>query len=117
MLTDRRRLAGEERMHSDLEAIVAADEEARSRIQLAETSRDRDLDAARAARDAAVEARRNAAQEALDHELRTIRDEGDRRLAELRAQQQAFLAAVSAAAETKFDEAVAAYVRIVGGAA
>jgi hypothetical protein len=102
-------------MTPELEAIAAADEEARSRASLAETRREREIAGARAARDAAIQARRDAAQQALDGELRAIAADGERRIAEMKAQQASFLAALAAAGEAKFHEAVAAYARIVGG--
>jgi hypothetical protein len=102
-------------MTPELEAIAAADEEARSRVGLAEARREREVASARAARDAAISRRRTAAQEALDGELRAILDDGERRIAEVKAQQDAFLASLAAAGETKFEAAVAAYARIVGG--
>ena len=57
-------------MHLDLDAIVAADEEARSRVTVAEQRHERDAAAARAARDAAITARSAAASE-----LRALLDE------------------------------------------
>jgi len=102
-------------MTREIEAVAAADEEARSRVSLAEARRERELAAARAARDAEVRARRDAAQQALDRELRAIADDGERRGAAIKSQQASFLAALAAAGEAKFGEAVAAYARIVGG--
>ncbi|HEX6642665.1 MAG TPA: hypothetical protein VF215_16215 [Thermoanaerobaculia bacterium] len=100
-------------MHADLERIVSADEEARSRVALAEQRRERELTAERAARDAAIEARRREVQDALDRELQAIRSEGDAHVAELRRQHQQYLATLTAAGERRFDEAVALYRRIV----
>lgn len=100
-------------MHADLERIVSADEEARSRVALAERGRERELTAERAARDAAVDARRREAQEALEQELRAIRSEGDGQVAALQRQQEEYRATLTAAGERRFDEAVALYRRIV----
>ena len=100
-------------MHADLERIVSADEEARSRVTLAEQRRERELTAERAARDAAVDARRREAQEALERELQAIRSEGDARIAALQRQQEQYLATLTAAGQRRFDEAVALYLRIV----
>lgn len=102
-------------MTTEIEAVAAADEEARSRLALAVAARERDVAGARAARDAAIAARRDAEEQALDRELRAIADDGEQRLAAMKAQQTSFRAALAAAGETKFDEAVAAYARIVGG--
>jgi len=101
-------------MHTDLESIVAADEEARARVKTAEERRDRTLASARASRDASIEARRNAERDALDKELRSIREEGERRVEELRGQQQTYLKSLAEGGERNFDAAVAAYLRIVG---
>jgi hypothetical protein len=100
-------------VHADLERIVSADEEARSRVALAEQRQERELTAERAARDAAIEARRRDVQDALDRELQAIRSEGDAHVAELRRQHQQYLATLTAAGERRFDEAVALYRRIV----
>lgn len=100
-------------MHADLERIVSADEEGRSRVALAERRRQHELTAERAARDAAVDARRREVQEALDQELQAIRSEGDVRVAALQHQQEQYLATLAAAGERRFDEAVALYRRIV----
>jgi hypothetical protein len=100
-------------MHPDLEAIVAADEEARSRVSLAEQRQERAVTAARNERDASLAAREAQARSALEHELEVIRAEGDARLADLRRQQEAFRATLAHAAEQKFDDAVALFLRIV----
>jgi len=100
-------------VHADLERIVSADEEARSRVALAEQRRERELTAERAARDAAVETRRREAQEALERELQAIRSEGDVQVAALRRQQEEYLAALTIVGERRFEEAVALYRRIV----
>lgn len=100
-------------MHADLERIVSADEEARSRVALAEQRRERELTAERAARDAAVDARRREAQEALEQDLQAIRSEGDGQVAALQRQQEEYRATLTAAGERRFDEAVALYRRIV----
>lgn len=102
-------------MHADLETVLQADEEARARVALAEERRTRGVAEAVAARDAAVDARRRAARAALDEELHAIRSDGDRRVQELATQQEEFLAAVRRAADTKIDDGIAAYLRIVGG--
>ena len=100
-------------MHADLERIVSADEEARSRVELAEQRRERELTAERAARDAAIDGRRREAQEALERELQAIRSEGDAQVAALQRRQEQYLAALTAAGERRFDEAVTLYRRIV----
>lgn len=100
-------------MHADLEKIVSADEEARSRVALAEQRRERELTAERAARDAAIDGRRRDAQEALERELQAIRSEGDALIATLQRQQEQYLLTLTAAGERRFDEAVALYRRIV----
>lgn len=100
-------------MHPDLEAIVSADEEARSRVTLAETRRDRDVLAARTARDAAAAAELREASDVLDREIAVIRADGDARIAELHRQQEQYLASLAAAGERKFDDAVALVLRMV----
>jgi thioesterase domain-containing protein len=100
-------------MHPDLETIIAADEEARARVSLAEERRGRELAAAGAAGDADIERRRAAAREALDRELDAIARDGEARLAALREQQQAYLLRLAAAGDARFAEAVAIYRRTV----
>lgn len=100
-------------MHADLEAIVAADEECRSRVTLAEQRRERGLGSARADRDAAIAQRTAAAREAFDSELQSIRSSGDARLRALQEQQTQYLAALHETGEKHFDEAVRLYLRIV----
>jgi hypothetical protein len=102
-------------MHSDLELIVSADEEARARVALEEQRRQREVTAARTEHDAAIGARRKEASDALEREIQAIRDDGDRRVAVLQRQQEEYLASLAAAGERKFDEAVAVYQRIVCG--
>jgi vacuolar-type H+-ATPase subunit H len=100
-------------VHADLERIVSADEEARSRVALAEQRRERELTTGRTGRDASIEARRREAHEALDRELQAIRSEGDARVDELRRQQEQYLTTLTASGERRFDEAVALYRRVV----
>ncbi|HUK34698.1 MAG TPA: hypothetical protein VLV86_12335 [Vicinamibacterales bacterium] len=101
-------------MHRDLEAVVAADEECRSRLTLAESRRERDIAAARATCDAAIEQRRAAAIASLEQELAAIRAGGDARVAEVRQKQTAYLAALAKRGEDQFDLAVQRYLSIVG---
>jgi len=103
-------------MHPDLEAVIAADEECRSRLTLAQSHRERDLADARARRDATIEKRRAAARDALEQELASIRAEGDSRLKATADQQRAYLASLAKAGEAQFDAAVEAYLAIVCGA-
>lgn len=100
-------------MHPDLDAIVAADEECRSRVKLAEQRRERDLASARAARDAAIARRTGAAHDTLDSELQAIRAEGEARFDEARNKQAQYLTALAEAGERKLEEAVQIYLRIV----
>ena len=100
-------------MHPDLELIVSADEEARARLSEAEQRHEREVSAARGERNASIGARRKAASDALDRELQTIRADADARIASLRQQQEQYRAALAAAGEQKFDDAVALYQRIV----
>lgn len=100
-------------MHSDLELIVSADEEARARVTLAEQRYQREVTAARTERDDAIAARRKDATDALERELQVIRGDGDARVTELQRQQEQFRGALAAAGDSKFDAAVALYLRIV----
>ena len=101
-------------MHPDLEAIVSADEEARSRVTLEEDRRARELSEVRTVSDASIDSRRRAESDALETELRVIREDGDARIAALQRQQSEFLSALAANGERRFDEAVAVFLRITG---
>jgi hypothetical protein len=100
-------------MHSDLELIVSADEEARARVALEEQRCEREVTAARTTRDTAIEARRKEAADALERELELIRADGDARVAALQEQQTEYLRTLAEAGERKFDDAVKLYLRIV----
>jgi vacuolar-type H+-ATPase subunit H len=100
-------------MHSDLELIVSADEEARARVALAEQRHEREVTAARSECDTTIAARRKEATDALEQELQVIREDADARVAELQRQEEQFRATLAAAGERTFDEAVALYLRIV----
>lgn len=100
-------------MHADLEAIVAADEESRARVALAEQRRDHDLAASRAGHQSARAALLAAAERALDEEIAVIRREGDARVADERRRSAAVLQLLAEAGERNFDEAVRKYVEIV----
>ena len=104
-------------MHPDLETIVAADEEGQARVALASERADRELNEARSARDTSIDDRRREARDAIEAELRAIRSAGDARIAELQRQQDEYLRALAKGGEQRFDEAVAAYLRIVCEAA
>ena len=104
-------------MHPDLEVIVSADEEARSRVALSDERRERELAVARAVHDASIERRRREWSDALERELQAIRGEGDARVAELQRQQAQYVASLAEAGERQFDDAVALYLRIVCEAA
>lgn len=104
-------------MHPDLEVIVLADEEARSRVALAEERRARELKAASEARDTTIAARRKEASDGLDRELQSVGAASDARVAELQRQQAEYLAHLREAGERRFAEAVALYRKLVCGAA
>jgi hypothetical protein len=99
--------------NADLEMLVAADEEARARIEAAEASVRAELDGLRA--DAG---RRRAAQEKalalkLAHDLDAIRAESDRAVEERRRHRAEFLERKKREAEALLAEAGEAYARIV----
>jgi hypothetical protein len=100
-------------MHSDLELIVSADEEARARVTLLEERRENELASARAARDAAIDAQRQQASDAFERELRVIGVDAEERVAELQRQQALYLMTLAEAGERRFEDAVALYLRIV----
>jgi hypothetical protein len=102
---------------TELEAIIAADEESRARLAFAEEKRGRDVAAARGEHDRAAEERRRSSCDELDTELAAIRDETDRELANLRESRQLSLAALAGAGERQLERAAELYAQIVGGLA
>lgn len=100
---------------TDLEAIIAADEESRARLAFTEEKRDRDVAAARGEHDRAAEEGRRTSCDELDSELAAIRDETDGELAKLRQSQQRYLDALAEAGERQLEHAAELYAQIVGG--
>ena len=100
-------------MDPNLEAIVAADEECRARVDAAELACRSRIDAAR--RDAAERggARLRALQAAVEAEERAIGREADRAIAERRALRATYLEAKRQAAEGVLIEAAQFFERIV----
>lgn len=64
-------------MRSELEEIIAADEECRSRVTFTEKLKARSVESARAARQKAIDEQRLGAEAALDDEIGLIRAEGE----------------------------------------
>jgi hypothetical protein len=104
-------------VHPDLEAIVAADEDARARVAAAEQrTRDRLRDA-EASRDDRLAQRRRQAEEALQAELRSIGDEADHAVEARRQRRLARAEERDRRAEALLPAAVEACLRILGGGA
>ena len=100
-------------MNSDLEAIIAADEESRARVAAAlKASQQRD-DNARAVAEAERQQRLSAAEAEIAAELLAIRHEGDAAVEELRRAQQTQLRMLESIGEAQFENAVRAYIDIV----
>jgi vacuolar-type H+-ATPase subunit H len=100
-------------MRAELEAVVAADEEARSRVSSAEERARRDVAAVREEVERQVADRRRAAEAALESELAAIRDEGDTAVAALHAREAAYRKTVTDGAAARVDAAAQLYARIV----
>lgn len=102
---------------TELEAVIAADEESRARLAFAEQKRDGEIAAARAEHDRAADERRRTSCDELDTELAAIREETDGELAKLRQSQERYLTALAAAGERQLERAAELYAQIVGGIA
>jgi TolA-binding protein len=101
------------RMRPELEAIVAADEEARSRLSSAEERARRDVTAVREEVERQIAGRREASAAALESELAAIRTEGERAVRELQAREEAYRQAVAAASDVRLEDAAQLFARIV----
>lgn len=102
-------------MQSDLDQILAADEEARSRVTFAEKRLARDVATARAETGRAAESRRKAAETAVEAEIATIHVEGELAIADLRQRNQEYLEALRKTGEREMETAAATYAAIVRG--
>ena len=100
-------------MRNELEAIVAADEEARSRVSFAEERAKRDAAAVREQVEQQIDERKRASEAAMESELAAVGEEGERAVAELRARESSYRQAVSGAAAANLEEAARLYARIV----
>jgi hypothetical protein len=102
-------------MTADLDQILAADEECRTRITFAQKQIDRAMEDARAARANAMESRQRAAAATLGRELAAIREEGENRVADRRAALEQYLLRLAAAGEQQLESAARIYARIISG--
>jgi vacuolar-type H+-ATPase subunit H len=100
-------------MRPELETIVAADEEARSRLSSAEERARRDTLAVREEVERRIAERGQTAEAALETELAAIRGEGERAANELRAREESYRDAVAAAAASRLEEAARRFAQIV----
>ena len=100
-------------MRPELEAVVAADEEARSRLSSAEERAKRDVTAVRAEVERQIAGRKQSSEADLERELVAIRAEGERAVSELQARETAYRETVAAAAAGRLAEAAQLFARIV----
>jgi vacuolar-type H+-ATPase subunit H len=100
-------------MRAELEAIVAADEEAWSRVSSADERAGRAVAAAREEVERQIADRKQNSEEVLDRELAAIRAEGEAAVGELRARGTAYGQTVAAAAAARLEEAARLYTRVV----
>ena len=100
-------------MRAELEAVVAADEEGRSRLSSADERAGRDVAAVREEVERQMTDRRRDAEAALESELAAIRAEGDAAVAALHAREAAYRKTVAEAASARLEPAARIYARIV----
>lgn len=102
-------------MSSALEAIIAADEEARARVTFAERRLHRDVEGARAERQRDDDARRAPAEQELAAELAAIEAQSASEIEQSRRAHEEYLRALAAVGERELEEAARTYAAIVRG--
>ncbi len=102
-------------MPIQLDEILAADEECRSRISFAEKLKVREIDAARASHDQAVASQAAAAEAALEQEIRGITAAAERLVIEQRNVHDEYLRRLDEAGERKLEDAARLYTQIIAG--
>lgn len=102
-------------MTADLEKILLADEECRTRLAFAQKQLARALEDARAERQKLIEARQTAAAAALGREVAAIREEGEKQIAARRSALDAYLARLAAAGVEQLESAARTYAQIIAG--
>jgi vacuolar-type H+-ATPase subunit H len=100
-------------MNPDLEAIVAADEEARARVEAAEATAQASVQAATDARERHRQERHEALQKATDEEERQIREAADRAVADRQAIRSRYRETRRLAAEGALAQAADLYAQVV----
>ena len=100
-------------MRRELEQIVAADEEARSRVAFAEEQSARAVRAANDSADLLITSKRRTAAKQLEDEVDAIRAEGEAQIAEIRARDDDYLARAREAGEQQLQSAAELYARII----
>lgn len=102
-------------MESGLEQLVAADEEARTRVSFAEKLAQRTVGAARAERTSDDERRKSAALGDLENELAAIRNAADQEISAARSAHDSYLETLRAEGERQLEKAATLYASIVRG--
>lgn len=100
-------------MNPDLEAIVAADEEARARVEAAQNASEMLVNAARADRERRRQERYDELRTTLEEEERRIREAADQAVAERQAKRARYRETTRQAAETALPRAAELYARLV----
>ena len=100
-------------MTPDLEAIVAADEEARARVEAAQTAAQARVQAATEACERDRQERHQAFQKATDHEERRIQEAADRAVADRQANRLRYRETRRRAAEEALAHAARVYAQTV----
>ena len=100
-------------MNPDLEAIVGADEEARARVEAAETTSQARVRAATEARERERQERYETLRKATDDEERRIQEAADRAVAERQANRSRYRETRRRAAEGALAQAARVYAQIV----
>ncbi len=100
-------------MNSELESIVAADEEGRARVQFAEARRQREVDAARAECDGLLREREAAIEAELAAEIARIREAGEQEISAARRSHEQYLAALREIGERELERAAQIWAHIV----
>ena len=102
-------------MRSDLEEIIAADEECRSRIAFTEKLKARSVEEARAARQKAIDEQRRGAEAALDDEIALLRAEGESTVGGKLIEAERYRRRVAEEGERILERAAKVYAGIIRG--
>jgi len=102
-------------MRSELEEIIAADEECRSRVAFTQELKARSVEEARVGRQKAIDEQRLGAEAALDDEIALLRAEGESTVGQKRIEAEHYRRRVAEEGERILERAANVYAGIIRG--